>query len=209
MHGRAGREPAGRLPDVMSLETDRPVRGAQFAIQLLSQKWLREDLSKVDLCSHGRLRLEIGGQVLSDGGDDIGISETALALLMTLERDHTAAAPVAERLVFHGCGAILMMGCPIGVDWSVRHDGNLVHLDDVVVYPTTNERDAVAHPEAATTFPLTEYRGHVLPFAEAARAFFQAAGPKTIEDDFDRKSYAEFWSEFDGRVERQRKFDPA
>jgi hypothetical protein len=41
----------------------------------------------VDLCSHGGIRLTIGGQVIALGEDDdeYGISESALALLRTLE----------------------------------------------------------------------------------------------------------------------------
>jgi len=175
---------------------------ARFALRLISQKWLRDDFSQRDLCSHGKLRLEIGGQVLADGSEDLGISETALALLRTLERDHTTSSPVAERLVFHGCGTMLMMGCPIGVNWSVRHDGSAIQLDDVAVYPTTNERDVIALPDVAITLTLAEYRAQVLPFAEAARTFFLAAEPKTFDDDFGHERHVDFWGEFDDILDR-------
>ena len=79
----------------------------------------------------------------------------------------------------------------------------MVKLNHVAVYPRTSERDAIAHPDAATTLALTEYRAQVLPFAEALRAFFLAAGTKTLDDDFDRDQHVEFWRAFDDILDRQ------
>jgi nucleotide-binding universal stress UspA family protein len=141
---------------------------------------------------------------LTDGSEDYGISESALALLRTLERDHSPGSPLAERLVFHGCGTMLMMGCPIGIDWSVRHESDSVHLDGIVVYPSTNEdRDAI-RSDAVVLLPLAEYRSQVLAFAERARDFFRQAPRKLFCDAFDRGEYEQFWREFDSILERQR-----
>ena len=46
-------------------------------------------------------------------------------------------------MIFHGCGAILMMGCPIGVDFTVRHADERVSIGDVVRYDTTKEANAI------------------------------------------------------------------
>jgi hypothetical protein len=57
-----------------------------------------------------------------------------------------------------GCGTILMMGCPIGIDWTVRHVDRLVRITDVVRYDSTNETEAVRYPELEVELPLDEYR---------------------------------------------------
>ena len=87
-------------------------------------------------------RVVIGGAVIASGDDgDYGISEGGLALLRTLDQPHTADHPIAEHLIPHGCGTMLMMGCPIGLDWEVRHRGDDVLLSNVIAYPTTAESD--------------------------------------------------------------------
>jgi hypothetical protein len=116
---------------------------SDFQIEILEQDWLRGGEAEDDLCSHGRIRLVIGGQVIATGElgpHEYGISESALALLRTLERDHSPKHPVAERLVFHGSGLILMMGCPIGIDWTVKHKRGRIHISDVVRYDTTDPK---------------------------------------------------------------------
>lgn len=97
--------------------------GEAFEILITRQGWLGEDdpnldydPARIDLCSHGGgVRLTIDSRVISTGehDDEYGISESALALLRTLESDHSPRRPVAERLVFHGCGLMLMTGCPV------------------------------------------------------------------------------------------------
>lgn len=185
-----------------------------FSLRLRTQHWLREDSADADLCSHGSFAISIGGVVVAEGNEDYGVSETALALLRTLEREHDAAAPagarsrVAERPVFHGCGTILMLGCPIGVDWSVRHEADLIRLNHVTVQPTTNERDAVILADAQATVAVAHYRAEVLSFAEEARAYFRESTPKVFQDDFGRQQHVAFWREFDDIIDRHRAVQP-
>ncbi len=173
----------------------------RFSIELIEQHWISGDATQ-DVCSHGSLALSIGGVQLADGTEDYGVSETALALLRTLDHDHTPESPVADRLVPHGCGTILMMGCPIGINWVVRHKGDVVVLSDAVVHPSPKESESIGYPDATTTVCLDEYRARVLAFAKSAQALFSDASPKSFEDDFDRDQYRRFWEEFDTIVER-------
>jgi hypothetical protein len=158
-----------------------------------------------------------------------GISEGALALLRTLASDHSAradpfaersrprrrilrfarraeperAAPseprVAERLIPHGCGLILMMGCPIGIDWSVEHLGGRVRIRDVVKYDTIDVREAVRFPQIDVEVAEEEYRRQVIAFATRAKEPFQGI-EKKFEGyfaDHERREYEEFWAEYE------------
>ena len=171
-----------------------------FMIRIVRQGWLDDD-SKHDLCSHGEIDLRIGGQQisvdgqLSDGGS-YGISEAALGLLRTLRFRHTGKDRVAERLIPHGCGTILMMGCDIGIDWTVRHRGGVVHIGDVVRYDSNNLGEAVQFPAISIQIPWRVYAEQVTGFATAAREFFQGIekdkSTETVEGEYDA-----FWGEFD------------
>lgn len=176
-----------------------------FVIKIVAQGWLgsEPDAARTDLCSHGKLHIIIGGHTIEDGSEDYGVSETALALLRTLERDHNPAQPVAEsfqgapRLVFHGCGTILMMGCPIGIDWTVEHKpGGWVRLSNVRKFDTTSETPTVTFPGLAAEVGGKRYRAEVTRFAQEVKLFF-ANQAKTIQDDWDRQQDEEYWQEFD------------
>ena len=167
-----------------------------FRIELLDQGWLGGLEPDDDPCSHGHLRLTIGGIEAVGGSERYGISESALALLRTLAAEHTPQAPVADRMIFHGCGTFLMMGCPIGADFSVRHRASLVNVGNVVRYDTTNEDQAVRFTNLDVTMPALEYRIEVLAFAVRARELF-AGSTKRFADDFYAQQYHDFWIEFD------------
>jgi hypothetical protein len=176
---------------------------ADFLLEITGQGWLgSDDEARHDLCSHGDVRLEIGGQVIApgDGEREYTISTSALALLRSLEAGHSPERPVADRLVLH-CGMLLMTSCPIGIDWSVSHVGGRVRLHDVVRYDTTDERQAARFPGLSVELESGEYRGKVAAFAEQAKQLFIGAD-KALEDDFDRELYEQFWREFDARLSR-------
>jgi len=184
--------------------------GSKFEIEITNQGWLDQnnpdlgyDPVLIDRCSHGGIRLTIGGQVIASGDveDEYGISESALALLRTLESDHSSERPVAERLIFHGCGATLMMGCPVGIDWTVSHVEGQVRISDVVRYDTVNEAEAVHFAGLAAELSEDQYRRQIVSFAERAKEPFEGI-TKQIADDYEQEAYEEFWSEYDARLRR-------
>ena len=171
-----------------------------FTIRILRQGWLGDD-TRHDLCSHGEIDLKIGGrQISSDAQLDetwsYGISETALGLLRTLKYRHTDRHRVAERLIPHGCGTILMMGCDIGIDWTVRHQEGVVCISDVVRYDSNSFSEAIEFPDIKIQIPWNVYAEQIVGFAMEARDFFQGIekdkSSETIEGEYDA-----FWSEFD------------
>jgi hypothetical protein len=147
-----------------------------------------------DLCSHGTLRVSIGGVALPtehDGLTDVGVSRAALELLRTLAQDRPANSP--SKVLPHGCGfLVIAASCPIGVDWSVRHVGQSVSLDDVVVEAVISSPRRV---DARATLPWTEYRDVVVDFARQAIEFVEAA-PKILPDDeWDRNDFERWHAE--------------
>jgi len=181
---------------------------SSFSIKILDQGWLDPaapdyDPLRHDLCSHGEILLVIGGQTIAEaiGERGYGISESALALLRTLESDHTPQNPVAERLIPHGCGTMLMFGCPIGIDWVVSHaESGKVRLHDVLKYETTDESLPIRFPDLAAELSEDEYRFEVAAFAKRAKEPFEGV-EKAPFDDFDRQMYADFWEEYDSRLQ--------
>jgi hypothetical protein len=144
------------------------------------------------------LRIVIANAVVVDGEIDLGISESALGLLRTLDQDRHSDQE-SDRLILHGCGLILMMGCPIGIDWDVEHGNDKVRLSQVVVCDGTGPEDE-KHIDVSEDVPLSVYGREVVGLAIAVKRFFAADDAKTFKDPFDREQYARFWAEFDARL---------
>lgn len=89
-----------------------------------------------------------------------------------------------------------MMGCPIGIDWTVTHLDGRVRITDVVRYDSTAEAEAVTFPGLIAEIPLGEYRDEIKAFAQRAKEPFEGI-EKSIYDDVDRRDYASFWEEYE------------
>ena len=177
---------------------------SDFEIEIITQGWLESTPghAEYDLCSHGDIRVVIGGCTIApvDDESDYTISTSALALLRTLESDHSPEQPVADRLVLC-CGMILMTSCPIGIDWSVSHLGGRVRLHDVVRYDSVDESEAVRFPGLSVELSEDEYRRRIVAYAEKAKQLFEGV-EKTLDEDWERQVYEEFWQEYDARLSR-------
>jgi hypothetical protein len=187
-----------------------------FHIEIVTQGWLGADgpdlddpeAAAHDLCSHGEIRLVIGGQTIASDGDGAwGISEAALGLLRTITSNRkrsppkhpswTGSSEEGERLIPHGCGLILMMNCPIGIDWTVEHVDGRIRISEVFRCDDTLRKTPVReYPDLAVDVPLAEYRQEIVAFARRAKEPFEGI-TKSLDDDFDREMYAEFWEEYD------------
>ena len=153
-----------------------------------------------DQCAHGSVELKAGDVVLV--GRDAGhltLSGAALHLLRTIDADHGpdhSAAPA--NLLFPCCAfnawpdgvhGLLLVGCPNGVDVVVEHlDGESVRLtrDETTLHVASND-----------------WRMAVVGFARQIEAFYAASTPKIPPgDEFDRKGWELFWSEWRTLVAR-------
>jgi len=172
----------------------------EFEIDVTRQGWIEPEPRSAldDLCSHGDIRLVIGGQVVAagDGSGDYTISTSALALLRTLESDHSSGS--GDQLILH-CGMLFMTSCPIGIDWSVTHASGAVHLSKIA---RCDEIGTVAtFPEVEGVLAESEYRRQIVRFAEKAKQPF-AGVEKVFTDDLDREMYEEFWREYEALLAR-------
>jgi hypothetical protein len=186
------------------------ISSADFQIEIVKQGWIESDdrdydAVSWDLCTHGDIRLAIGGKIIAsgDGQGEYGISEAALGLLRTLrsDRSETEDEAFADRLIPHGCGAILMMGCPIGIDWTVRHHDGRVRIADVVRHDGVGKAEVERFPGLAVEPPLADYRDEVVAFASRAKEPFDGI-EKSFADEIDRQDYTNFWEEYDRLLDR-------
>lgn len=176
-----------------------------FEVKILNQKWLDfEDADRLDLCSHGSVFLKVNDiEMLSDQDGDWGVSETALSLLRSANFDYPEKGK-DNTVIFHGCGTILMMGCPIRITWNTKHKEGHVFLDDFKKFPTTNEKNVVMYPKISVKLRESEYASIIYDFASQAKSLFEGT-KKVIEDGFDRTTYENFWNEFNELLEMVKK----
>lgn len=170
-----------------------------FIIKIIDQNWLGNEPEQFDLCSHGHLSLVIAGQSILDGREEYGLSESALALLRTLDHDHNASFPIAEKLIFHGCGTELMRGCPIGVDWDVQHHQNLITINNIRRWDWPEESRPTLFTALQIDLEEATYRQAIVSFASQIKAFF-VDKEKIFYDQNDHLAFEKFWMEFDQRL---------
>ena len=143
-----------------------------------------------DLCLHGHAVAYIGKHKLEY---DATVSATALYLLKSLTENHIIHE---ENQMLPCCGFhcipnksldhVDILGCPNGVDWTVKHEKNEVVL---ILEDGTEER-----------IPIEEYREEVFRFADKIEAYYKQCSPKILPNDkFERDAYAAFWNEWHRR----------
>ena len=103
-----------------------------FEITILSQHWILDngEYDANDLCSHGKVYIRVGSEVLNDGkGDSFTLSTAALLLKRSLQKN--CDFEEFDNLMVPCCGhdmylnpddpaSVLVPGCRGGVDCLVR-----------------------------------------------------------------------------------------
>ncbi|GAB2554924.1 hypothetical protein [Gracilibacillus alcaliphilus] len=170
----------------------------QFVIKIENQRWLDHN-NEEDLCSHGEIYLNVNGNIITQFGinEEWGISESALALLRTMDQDYRCDPNMEEGLILHGCGTVLMTGCPISIHWSVKHMNDQILLSDFVKITTTDPATGnVYYPDLHVTLHKNEYKDQVVLFASQVKNFFATSKQKRISGDLDKEMYQSFWEEY-------------
>ncbi|MBQ7262705.1 MAG: hypothetical protein IJR14_03180 [Synergistaceae bacterium] len=166
-----------------------------FSIDVRKLYWVMGDADDPhDLCLHGDPIVRIGERTLED--DELSVSAAALYLLRSLTEDHIAGGE-DERMI-PCCGHFMMaddalenvtiVGCPNGIDWSVRH------RDSAVVLSLEDGTEERVSEEG--------YREEVFRFADKIEAYYRSCADKVFdgdEDDFAKNGYTAFWNEWHRR----------
>lgn len=79
---------------------------------------------------------------------------------------------------------VIIMGCPNGIDWTVKHieNGQIKHISE-------SGKEGIISKD--------EYQKMVIEFVNQVEKFYEQSKPKVIpEDEFDRKGYEAFWKEW-------------
>ena len=167
-----------------------------FSIKITRHGWLEGSDPSADLCSHGGFRIRVGTVLLTNGDEDFGVSESCLGLLRTLREPRDLAVAPYGPLIMHGCGTILMMSCPIGVDWSVLHEDDSVLLDDFTHKDSPGAGGGVDLPSGPIRVSTEHYCSEIVRVALEAKTLFVGA-EKTFDSKFERAEYVAFWREYD------------
>jgi hypothetical protein len=153
----------------------------------------------LDLCAHGKVCFEIDNHVLlsiSDG--EWTVSAAALYLLRTLEEDHTTNDPLFEQL-FPCCGFnmyafeesddVVIMGCPSGKNFEIRHINDQVEITDIAEIINTYKVDKI------------DWTQSVLDFSREVWKLYRTSEPKKTDDDELKKGYRKFIEEWSRRYD--------
>lgn len=162
-------------------------------IKILDIHWIKDVDDPTDLCAHGHVFVKIGNEVVVNKDSlDVTVSSTALYLMRTLKDDYKKGDYASQ--LFPCCGHFFMadeendyvniMGCPIGIDWTI------IHI-------TNNKVKHISDSGQETIIDETTYQKIVLDFADQVEIFYKSSFPKTIPtDEFDKKGYLTFWKEW-------------
>jgi hypothetical protein len=157
--------------------------------------WIDSVNAAADLCAHSAVDFRIGNSILvkpSDG--DWTVSAAALYLLRTLSRQHTKQHPITEHL-FPCCGNgifeiegqddVQIVGCNSGIDFEVVRTG-----DEVMLTADDGKEYRIA---------ISDWKKAVGEFSDSVRAFYESSPPKVPEDEWEKRSYFKFLSEWSRR----------
>ncbi len=166
---------------------------SKFEIKILRQHWIKDDglNDRRDLCSHGELYLKIGKEVLSDSKSGSWcLSASGLFMLRTLKEDHKIGD--FENYLIPCCGhfiipneennSILVLGCNGGIDWNIKHTGNIVEF-------TTNKGTKIS-------LKRSEYIKIVFHYITQIEEFYGNPNEKIITDNFEKEMFIKFWEEW-------------
>ncbi|MEM6712665.1 MAG: hypothetical protein AAF590_10325 [Pseudomonadota bacterium] len=166
-----------------------------FEITILRQHWIKDDGKDDphDKCSHGRVFVQIGAEILhTESCASLSLSTAGLFLLRSLQKN--CDFEEFDNLMMPHCGhsiylneedptSVLVLGCPGGVDWRTTHRDKMVELE------TRNGTKAL--------IPFERFKDIVLRFVCKIEGFYGAPENKVPdEDEYFRLAFERFWLEW-------------
>lgn len=164
-------------------------------VRVYNLGWLPHMLEQHDLCAHGAVAVEIGGEHFErDDEADWCVSAAALFLLRTLTRNHTPSSPVGDQLI-PCCGHTMyvvtgeedveIQTCITGLNWEVHH------LANTVLLRTENGTEEYVSSD--------EWKHTVFQFADTVEDLYKRSLPKEPDNSYEAAAYAAFQAEWSRR----------
>jgi hypothetical protein len=170
---------------------------AIFSIKILNQNWLDpEDLSHTDLCSHGEFEIIIDNQVIVGEKDELDwtISTSVFSLLRSMEPYNHEEGRYCEKILY--CGQLLMLSCPICIDWDLIYEDDTVTLKNIYKQISVNTKDVIYFKDINLKIDRKTYAKEILKVAEEVKQFFDNQPKRLFCDEWESSSWETFWSEF-------------
>ena len=172
-----------------------PFKDLDFDIKIIRQHWIKDDGQddNEDLCSHGKVYIRIGTEELStEESGSLCLSAAGLYLLRSLEQDcdlgqfSNQLVPCCGHFMIpdeNGANYVVIMGCPSGVDWKIKH----------------RNEEVIFESQKGTKGKLTfeDYKEKVLDFTREIENFYGKPEDKIVPDDgFYKNGFSQFWAEW-------------
>ena len=165
-----------------------------ISLNLNNLHWLGDNPEQ-DLCAHGAVTICLNEDAIASE-QNVCVSAAAIYLLRTLSSDHDSTTRVGEHLL-PCCGHMMLdledeedvviIGCPNGYDWSVRH------ANDNTTCLTFNDREPF-------TIDSELWKREVGGFATEIFQFYQTSADKQPCDEEQADGYNAMMSEWNRRV---------
>lgn len=153
-----------------------------------------ESARQRDCCVHGNVLFAIDDTVVENGGEWC-VSASALRFMRSVINNHFSGA---EEQMIPCCGhfmvpaedgkSVYISGCPNGVDFDI------IHEDNCVVVKTQDGQ--------AFSVDFSEYKNAVLSYVGEIEGFMQNASSRLFDNDFEKKGYEAFKTEWFALKER-------
>ena len=165
-----------------------------FNIKILTHEWISNKNSESDLCSHGKFELTIGKEkILNESDGNWTISTSVLQLLRCIESNPKTEINFNPIMC---CGMLLMLGCPIGIYFDLKHQNGKILIKNIIKQFGTNDEEQILYPNIKVEINKEDFAKNILCLAKEVKMFFNNEPKKNIEDEIDKKLWAEFWAEF-------------
>ncbi len=170
----------------------------KFKLKILDQFWITDDEYEIkeDICSHGRLFIRIGDEILSTyNSNSWTLSAGGLFLLRTLSKDYIISKSQFGEKLIPCCGhfmlpsddkkSVIIFNCGAknnGISWNVKHIEDTIEL-------TTEKGTKVE-------ILYKDYQNIILNYIDEIEKFYGNINEKNIEDGELKDAFYLFWKEW-------------
>ncbi len=177
---------------------------ADFKLRIIEQGWIDGNHNnEEDMCSHGKIYLEINDTIVSIEEDEWTLSTSGLALLRSAISEHSVET--SNHPLFNHCGELGMFGCPISINWDVVHHNNTITIFNITKIVSTNGQIDTNFQNLKVTISKALYIRQIIIFCDNIRRFFEKHKVRIFHDDYSKTEYESFWNEFNRLLEICRK----